>query len=213
MRLGGTNEKAASANAASASEFSRMSTRLSARDRTFSGIFCGRWVEVSRYRPNLRPSAAIRIAYPAATATTGSGGSAGQTLCASSITIRTGLRSWRRRHRSPSTAAAIRDCSSRVGGEPRSMTTQRMSWSCTASRTEPVSPGAQLPVEFDRENLAETGRAATLQHDVAAGLELKAVQRGLEREPAPVHRGGERKHGRFHFPARLAEAIQLAAEP
>jgi hypothetical protein len=46
------------------------------------------------------------------------------------------------RHRSPSTAAAIRDCSSRAGSEPRSMTTQRVPSSCTVSRTEQVSPGA-----------------------------------------------------------------------
>jgi len=57
--------------AESASEFSRSSTRLSAWDRTFSGIFCGRWVEIGSYRPNLRPSAAIRTACPAAPATSG----------------------------------------------------------------------------------------------------------------------------------------------
>jgi hypothetical protein len=39
IRLGGTNEKAALANAASASEFSRMSTRLSAEQRGQRGIF------------------------------------------------------------------------------------------------------------------------------------------------------------------------------
>jgi hypothetical protein len=47
-RLGGTNENTACAKAASASEFSRMRTRLSAWERTFSGIFCGRCVDSSR---------------------------------------------------------------------------------------------------------------------------------------------------------------------
>ena len=44
IRLGGTKENAAWAKAASASEFSRISTRLSAWERTFSAIFCGRCV-------------------------------------------------------------------------------------------------------------------------------------------------------------------------
>ena len=74
IRLAGTNEKTASANAASAREFSRMSTRLSHCEMTFSWTFCGRWVESSRYRPNLRPSAAIRIACSVASAVSGSSG-------------------------------------------------------------------------------------------------------------------------------------------
>jgi hypothetical protein len=48
IRLGGTNENAACVKAASASEFSRMSTRLSACERTFWAIFCGRCVDTSR---------------------------------------------------------------------------------------------------------------------------------------------------------------------
>ena len=41
--------------------------------------------------------------------------------------------------------------------------------------------------------------------------ELEAVQRGLEAEPAPVHRGGQREHGRFNIPARFPERVQLRA--
>ena len=52
-------------------------------------------------------------------------GSAGQTLCASSITMRTGSRSCAAATASPSTAPATSDCSSRVASEPRSTTTQR----------------------------------------------------------------------------------------
>ena len=37
------------------------------------------------------------------------------------------------------------------------------------------------------------GDAVTLKHDVAADLQLQIVQRGLEREPAPVDRGGQGK--------------------
>ena len=67
-------------------------------------------------------------------------------------------------------------------------------------------------VKFDGEHLAETSRAAVIEHRVAAGLELEAVQRGLEAEPAPVHRGGERQYGRFNVPARFAETLQLRAQ-
>ena len=48
IRLGATKENAASAKAVSASEFIRISTRLSACERTFSAIFCGRCVDASR---------------------------------------------------------------------------------------------------------------------------------------------------------------------
>ena len=41
-------ENTAWVKAASASELSRISTRLSACESTFSGIFCGRWVDTSR---------------------------------------------------------------------------------------------------------------------------------------------------------------------
>ena len=41
-------ENTASAKAVSASEFIRISTRLSACERTFSAIFCGRCVDASR---------------------------------------------------------------------------------------------------------------------------------------------------------------------
>ena len=72
---------------------------------------------------------------------------------------------------------------------------------------------APLLMKFDREHPAQTRSAAALEHDVPAGLQLQAVQRGLEREPAPVHRGGEREHRRFHFAPRFAEAVQLPAVP
>ncbi len=51
---------------------------------------------------------------------------------------------------------------------------------------------AQL-VEFEAEDLPKVDSAAALQHHVAADLQFQAAQRGLEREPASVHRNGERK--------------------
>jgi hypothetical protein len=54
--------------------------------------------------------------------------------------------------------------------------------------------GAQLLTEFEGEYLAKAPNTAALQHDIAADPQFQAVQRRLEREPAPVNRGGERKH-------------------
>ena len=51
-------------------------------------------------------------------------------------------------------------------------------------------------MEYERDTLERVTKArnaVTLQHDIAADLQLQAVQRGLKNEPAPVDRGGERK--------------------
>ena len=72
---------------------------------------------------------------------------------------------------------------------------------------------AQLYLKLERDNLAQARRTAIVQHGVAAGLELQAVQRGLEREPPPVHRGSEREYGGFQFPPCGAETIHLLADP
>jgi hypothetical protein len=52
--------------------------------------------------------------------------------------------------------------------------------------------GAQL-AEVERDGLAEARNAAVLQDDIAADLQRQAVQGGVEGEPAPVDRGGQRK--------------------
>ena len=49
------------------------------------------------------------------------------------------------------------------------------------------------PVELEGDDLAKPRRAVTLQHHVAANLQLQTIQGGLEREPAPVDRGSKRK--------------------
>jgi hypothetical protein len=72
--------------------------------------------------------------------------------------------------------------------------------------------GALLPVKFQGENLAQPGNAVAFQHDIAPGPQLQAVQRGLERELAPVHRGGQRKDGLLEIPACRTEAGELRAE-
>ena len=68
------------------------------------------------------------------------------------------------------------------------------------------------PIELEGEDLTKARKAVALQHDISADLQLQAVQRGLEREPPPVHRGGERKDRRFEVPPRRAETLQLSAE-
>ena len=95
-------------------------------DSTFSWTFCGRWVATSRCRPYLRPSAAMFTAWRVAAATTGWSGRWGQTLCASSITTRTGRRSARRSHSASRIAAAVSERSSGVVA-PRSATRHRQS--------------------------------------------------------------------------------------
>src|SRR4029453_14545894 len=62
IRPAGGKEKAPGGEPRSASEFIRISSRLSHWDNTSSCTFCGLWVEVSRYSPNFRPSAAVSAA-------------------------------------------------------------------------------------------------------------------------------------------------------
>ena len=112
----------------------RMRTRLSHCEMTFSCAFCGRWVETRSTRPNLRPSPAIRTACSVAIAVSGSSGTCGHTLWASSITIRIGSRAARRLQSAASTASAATACSARVPSEPRSTTTQRGPPGATALR-------------------------------------------------------------------------------
>ena len=124
----------------------------------------------------MRPSAAMRIACSVASAVMRSCGSAGQTLCASSITISTGERSSRRSHSRPSTAAAVSDCSVRVGSDPRSTTSPRRPVSRAASSVEPASPRAHTP---SRSIPRLRTRSAEL-------LRVRAVrgEEGLQRERA-----------------------------
>ena len=52
--------------------------------------------------------------------------------------------------------------------------------------------GALAAGRLQGDQLPEPRLAPVLEHDVAAGLEGEVVQRRLEREPPPVHRGRER---------------------
>ena len=122
-----------------------MSRRLSHWDNTSSCTFWGRWVEVSRYSPNLRPSAAISAAYLVASDVTLSDGWPGQTLCASSMTIRHGSRRARLRHSVESTVSEISRCSSWLSSEPRSTTRQR-----EVGSSEFVHERTALPAAPDR---------------------------------------------------------------
>jgi hypothetical protein len=65
-------------------------------------------------------------------------------------------------------------------------------------------PGALVAPELEREQLAEPVAPAALEHDVGAGLELQVMQRGLEREPAAVHRSGQRQDGPLELLADIA---------
>ena len=142
----------------------------------------------------MRPSAAIRTACAAASAVSGSSGSAGQTLCASSITISTGSRCSRRSHSAPSTAPATTDCSSRVASEPRSTTTQRAPASSTSSSTVVGASRAhtpslstprlraarrQRPVAVERRTSFATQRRGQLGVLVAVGDRVEPQQRRL----------------------------------
>ena len=105
---GGTNEKTSARCARSAAEFMRMRTRLSHCESTFSCTFWGRWVTSDQVEAELAALAGDPDRVLGGEHVSGSPGSAGQTLCASSITIATGSRRARRRQRRSSTAPAVK---------------------------------------------------------------------------------------------------------
>jgi hypothetical protein len=115
IRLGGTNENAARVNAASASEFSRMSTRMSAWERTFSrSSAAAASRRAGRARScGPRRRSGWRARRPARRA--GPEGRRGRYCAPRRSRSGPALRSCRRRHGSPRTAPAISDCSSRAG--------------------------------------------------------------------------------------------------
>ena len=80
-----------------------------------------------------------------------------------------------------------------------------------ASRERGQSQLRIQPIEFEGDDLAQPRRAVTLQHHVAANLQLQIIQRGLEREPAPVDGGSQGQDRCLELPARLAEVFQLRA--
>jgi len=134
---GGTNENNLPRSVRSASEFILMSSRLSHWDTTFSCTLCGRCVEVSRYSPYLRPSAAICTTVSVESRPTSSRGSAEQMLCASSTTTRQGSRECRDRHSVDRTAWVTSCCSAAVPSDPRSTTVHR----AVGSRSSATSEG------------------------------------------------------------------------
>ena len=136
-RPGGTNENNLPRSVRSASEFILMSSRLSHWDTTFSCTLFGRCVEVSRYSPYLRPSAAICTTVSVESRPTSSRGSAEQMLCASSTTTRQGSRECRDRHSVDRTAWATSRCSAAVPSDPRSTTVHR----AVGSRSSATSEG------------------------------------------------------------------------
>src|SRR5262249_39322428 len=71
---------------------------------------------------------------------------------------------------------------------------------------------AAQPVEIECNDLAEARRIAISEHDIAADLQLQVVEGDLEGEPAPVHRGRERKYRRFEFSSRFTKARQLSGK-
>src|SRR5215210_2968276 len=62
-KVAGACEKICEMCSRSEAEFIFISTRLSHWERTLAWILLGRWVATSRYKPNLRPSPAILIAW------------------------------------------------------------------------------------------------------------------------------------------------------
>ena len=69
--------------------------------------------------------------------------------------------------------------------------------------------GSLAARRLERDHLAEPRLALALEHDVAPGLEGQVVQRGLEREAAPVDRGGQRDD----CPLEVAPHVAVALEP
>ena len=157
----------------------------------------------------MRPSAAIRTAYSVASAVSASGGSLGQTLCASSITISTGCRSARRSHSVPSTAPATSACSSWLPSEPRSSTRQRASPSEAIADSpvvaRPHAPAVDAEVaDALRERARLRPRAAD---QVLERLRPRVVDHGVELGVllAVGHRV-EPQHRRLGLAAELAQS-------